>query len=46
MFSMTYPWRILLLGLVLLLLPGCGGCGISGRGKNSDFDRPKATALR
>jgi len=32
----------MLLGLVLIvLLPGCGGCGVSGRGKNSDFDRPK-----
>jgi hypothetical protein len=28
------------LGL-LMLVPGCGGCGVSGRGKNSDFDRPK-----
>jgi hypothetical protein len=34
---------IFLCGLMLLLLvPGCGGCGVSGRGKNSDFDRPKA----
>jgi hypothetical protein len=30
-------------GLVFLItVPGCGGCGVSGRGKNSDFDRPKA----
>jgi len=38
--------RVLIWGLVLLLLPGCGGCGISGRGKNSDFDRPKASVPR
>ena len=32
-----------LCGLLLLaLVPGCGGCGVSGRGKNSDFDRPKS----
>jgi hypothetical protein len=35
-------WWTLLCGLLLLvLIPGCGGCGTSGRGKNSDFDRPK-----
>ena len=36
-------WLTLLCGLMLLVLvPGCGGCGVSGRGRNSDFDRPKA----
>ena len=36
-------WLTLLSGLMLLVLvPGCGGCGVSGRGRNSDFDRPKA----
>lgn len=34
---------MILCGLMLLLLiPGCSGCGVTGRGKNSDFDRPKA----
>ena len=34
---------MILCGLMLLAaVPGCGGCGVSGRGKNSDFDRPKA----
>jgi hypothetical protein len=33
----------LVFGLMILgFVPGCGGCGVSGRGKNSDFDRPKA----
>jgi len=33
--------RVILCGLLLLLaVPGCGGCGVE-RGKNSDFDRPK-----
>lgn len=32
-----------LVGVMLLaFVPGCGGCGVSGRGKNSDLDRPKA----
>ena len=36
-------WLTVLAGLMLLgLVPGCGGCGVSGRGKNSDLDRPKA----
>lgn len=43
---MKFRWRIVVWGLMLLCLPGCGGCGISGRGKNSDFDRPKASAPR
>lgn len=35
-------WLTLLCGFMLLgLVPGCGGCGVSGRGKNSDLDRPK-----
>jgi hypothetical protein len=34
---------MILCGLMFLaLVPGCGGCGVSGRGKNSDMDRPKA----
>ncbi|MFO0825358.1 MAG: hypothetical protein U0792_19935 [Gemmataceae bacterium] len=33
--------RTVLLGLVLLVaLPGCGGCSVE-RDKNSDLDRPK-----
>jgi hypothetical protein len=27
---------------LVALVPGCSGCGVSGRGRNSDFDRPKA----
>lgn len=36
-------WRLVLTALVLsVLVSGCGGCGVRDRGKNSDFDRPKA----
>jgi hypothetical protein len=39
---MKRHWLKFVVVLTLLaLIPGCGGCGVSGRGRNSDFDRPK-----
>ncbi len=36
-------WRTILCGLLLLVtVPGCGGCFGREKGKNSDLDRPKA----
>jgi hypothetical protein len=32
--------------MLLVLVPGCGGCGGHERGKNSDLDRPKAPDFR
>jgi hypothetical protein len=36
-------WWILICMIVLLSIPGCGGCGAREKGKNSDFDRPRPT---